>query len=91
MLLLDDPTCGLDPVTSSVIMNLIVELHRDLKTTTLIVSHDLRRLIPVCDKIIALFDGKIQFDGQLKELEREVVPDVATFVQCRYDLEAVGI
>lgn len=85
LLLLDDPTAGLDPVASSVIMNLIVELHREYKPTTLIVSHDLRRLFPAVDRILALFDGRICFDGQLGELETFRHPLIHKFVTSRYD------
>src|SRR5207244_3998957 len=63
LVLLDDPTSGLDPVASSIIMDLIVELHREYQPTTLMVSHDLRRLLPVVDRIVALFNGKICFSG----------------------------
>jgi phospholipid/cholesterol/gamma-HCH transport system ATP-binding protein len=88
LLLLDDPTSGLDPVASSVIMDLIVELHKDYKPTTLIVSHDLRRLFPVVETILALFNGRIHFQGSLDELRAKASPELRNFVQCRFDLEA---
>jgi len=84
--LLDDPTAGLDPVASSVIMDLIVELQRESKATTVIVSHDLRRLLPVVDEVVALFAGKIAFQGSLEELTRFDDEEVIHFVSCRYDL-----
>ncbi|MCB0330043.1 MAG: ATP-binding cassette domain-containing protein [Bdellovibrionales bacterium] len=88
--LLDDPTSGLDPVASSVIMKLIEELHSTFNTSMILVSHDLRRLIPVCSRIIALFDGKVVFDGTVEEL-RSTAPDyVQQFVRCRYDLQDVA-
>ncbi len=85
LLLLDDPTSGLDPVASSVIMSLICELHQEYKPYTLMVSHDLRRLIPVVDYIFALFDGTIQFAGKINELEDCQYHHVQHFVSCRYD------
>lgn len=87
--LLDDPTAGLDPVASSVIMNLIVELHRESQQTTIIASHDLRRLLPVCDVLIGLFDGKVVFKGTLEELQ-SAPAEVKHFVACRFDLEGNG-
>jgi phospholipid/cholesterol/gamma-HCH transport system ATP-binding protein len=99
VLLLDDPTCGLDPVASSVIMQLIVDLHRELKPTTLIVSHDLRRLLPNVEQVVALFNGSVCFQGTLAALatpqmvgeacslpKESSLREVRHFVSCRYDL-----
>lgn len=86
LLLLDDPTAGLDPVASSVIMDFIVELHREYKPTAIMVSHDLRRLIPVVDSILALFDGGIRFHGDLAALKQCDCGELRHFVSCRYDL-----
>jgi phospholipid/cholesterol/gamma-HCH transport system ATP-binding protein len=83
--LLDDPTAGLDPVASSVIMNLIVELYKEYKPTTIIVSHDLRRLLPIVDRVLGLFDGRISFDGELSDLEAFREPLLHKFVTSRYD------
>jgi len=91
ILLLDDPTSGLDPVASSVIMDLIVELHREYNPTTVLVSHDLRRLLPSVERILALFDGTIAFDGSLRDLAQAAPTFVRSFVSCRFELPtAVG-
>lgn len=86
ILLLDDPTSGLDPVASSVIMDLIVELHREYKPTTVLVSHDLRRLLPAVERVLALFDGAIAFDGTVAELAQSAPAFIRSFVSCRYEL-----
>jgi phospholipid/cholesterol/gamma-HCH transport system ATP-binding protein len=86
ILLLDDPTSGLDPVASSVIMNLIIELHGEYKPTTFLISHDLRRLLPAVDRILALFDGSITFDGSLQDLSQTAPAFVRSFVSCRFEL-----
>jgi phospholipid/cholesterol/gamma-HCH transport system ATP-binding protein len=83
---LDDPTAGLDPVASSVIMNLIVELHTEYRPTTVLVSQDLRRLLPVVERIFALFGGKIVFSGSLGELRQSPDELLRKFVSCRFDL-----
>ncbi len=88
ILLLDDPTSGLDPVASSVIMNLIVEVHKEYKPTILIVSQDLRRLFPIVDEIYGLFDGKICFEGSLSELKACDHSLLRTFAACRFDMAA---
>jgi phospholipid/cholesterol/gamma-HCH transport system ATP-binding protein len=89
LLLLDDPTCGLDPVASSVIMELISELHREYRPTMVLVSHDLRRLFPIVNTIFALFDGQVQFSGDLVTLATTAPESIQRFVSCRYDLGSV--
>lgn len=89
--LLDDPTCGLDPVASSVIMKLILQLHQELSPTTVIVSHDLRRLLPVVDQVIAVFNGQVAFNGTPEELGKKAPQEVKDFVACRYEIEEPSV
>jgi len=84
--LLDDPTSGLDPIASSVIMDLIYKLQDELNSTILMVSHDLRRLIPISDQIYALFDGKIIFKGSESEILNSN-KKLIDFINCRYELK----
>lgn len=86
ILLLDDPTSGLDPVASSVIMDLIVELHQEYKPTTIMVSHDLRRLLPAVERVLAMFNGGIVFDGTVESLATQAPSYVRSFVSCRYEI-----
>ena len=86
LVLLDDPTCGLDPVASGVIMELILELQAEQKNTVIIVSQDLRRLIPNVQEILALFDGRIEFRGTIDELKQNANEEILHFINCRYDL-----
>ena len=89
LLLLDDPTAGLDPVASSNIMKFIVDSQKELGTTVIMVSQDLRRLIPNCQYIIALFDGNIIFSGDVSALLSKDCPkEVVSFLQCRFDLKS---
>jgi phospholipid/cholesterol/gamma-HCH transport system ATP-binding protein len=87
ILLLDDPTAGLDPIASNVIMNLILEIHAEYNPTIIIVSHDLRRLLPRVNNIISLFDGQIRFNGNLEELQNYNCPELYNFVRARYDFK----
>lgn len=69
LILYDEPTTGLDPITTKEISQLIVELQEDLNSTSIVVTHDL-----ICAKIVAntaivLKDAKIKFEGDIKELE----------------------
>lgn len=90
ILLLDDPTSGLDPVASRVIMDLIIDLHSEYKPITVIVSHDLRRLLPAVERLLALFDGGIVFDGSLDDLRQGAPASVRSFVSCRFELGAAA-
>jgi phospholipid/cholesterol/gamma-HCH transport system ATP-binding protein len=87
--LLDDPTSGLDPIASSVILDLIMDSQDDQDSTTVIVSHDLRRLLPRVKKLICLFNGEVRFFGSLSELDECACPEVIKFISCRYDLKAL--
>ena len=89
LVFLDDPTCGLDPVASSVIMELIVKLHKEYEPTMLIVSHDLRRLLPVVERVFCLFDGRIVFGEAVQGLTG-APEQVQQFVSCRYDIDRLG-
>jgi len=75
----DEPTTGLDPITTKEISQLIVELQKDLHTTSIIVTHDL-----ICAKIIAthaivLKDGKIRYEGNLDKLTSNDDPFIKDF------------
>jgi phospholipid/cholesterol/gamma-HCH transport system ATP-binding protein len=87
LLLLDDPTCGLDPVASSVIMNLIGEIHAEYQPTLIIVSHDLRRLFPLVQNVFALFDGRITYTGPVSDIQPKGSVLLKRFVSARYELE----
>ena len=89
ILLLDDPTSGLDPVASGVIMNLIGKLHNEYRPTTVLVSQDLRRLLPAVEHVMAMFDGKIVFSGELRQLIECAGEAVRHFVSCRFDCSSL--
>jgi phospholipid/cholesterol/gamma-HCH transport system ATP-binding protein len=73
--LYDDPTAGLDPVTSSRIFQLIRTMHdRNPGCASVIVSHDIDRMRPICDRFIAIVDGRLVFDGADRDLVR--APDL---------------
>jgi phospholipid/cholesterol/gamma-HCH transport system ATP-binding protein len=69
LILYDEPTTGLDPITTKEISQLIVELQKDLNSTSIVVTHDLICAKIVADSSIVLKNGKIKFEGSIKELE----------------------
>ncbi len=76
LLLYDDPTAGLDPVTSSKIFQLIADLHPEADGgVSVVVGHDLDRMKAICRRWIMVYEGQVIFDGALSDLDR--APDLA--------------
>ncbi|HSD63815.1 MAG TPA: ATP-binding cassette domain-containing protein [Ignavibacteriaceae bacterium] len=69
LILYDEPTTGLDPITTKEISQLLVELQKDINCTAIVVTHDLICAKIVADSAIVLKDAKIRFEGDIKELE----------------------
>lgn len=59
ILLYDEPTTGLDPITADAINNLIVELHDKLKVTSLVVTHDMTSAYKIATRIAMMYQGRI--------------------------------
>ena len=65
----DEPTTGLDPISSKEISELIRDLQKELNMTSIIVTHDLICANIISDRAIFLRDGKIAYEGTLEELK----------------------
>jgi phospholipid/cholesterol/gamma-HCH transport system ATP-binding protein len=65
----DEPTAGLDPINSGTISNLIFECTKDLGISALSITHDLKCLQKIGDRIGMIYDGKIAWEGRRQELE----------------------
>ena len=77
----DEPTTGLDPVMTDVINRLIYKFHNAEKVTSVIITHELRTVYEVADRVIMLNDGMIQFDGkpgELKNTKNQVIQQFIT-------------
>jgi phospholipid/cholesterol/gamma-HCH transport system ATP-binding protein len=77
----DEPTTGLDPVTSDQIDYLILSLTESFSTTNLIVTHDLFTVKRIAKRVIYLKDGLVYFDGTPKELLASSDPKVIQFIE----------
>lgn len=69
IILYDEPTTGLDPVTSNEISHLILDMQKKLKVTSLIVTHDIPCTHLVADRIVVLKEGKFAAEGTYEELK----------------------
>ncbi|MEM0085201.1 MAG: ABC transporter ATP-binding protein [Candidatus Methanomethylicia archaeon] len=68
VLVLDEPTSHLDPVSALSLINLLNDLKNKLKLTVIIVEHRLEALAPISDRFIIMDNGKIVFDGDVRKI-----------------------
>ena len=80
VILYDEPTTGVDPIIRKSVSRLIRKLNRQEKLTSIVVTHDLKCLEIVADRVILLKDGEIRFQGDLPSLKRSEDPFVQAFI-----------
>lgn len=80
VLLFDEPTTGLDPITTTTVNLLIQELSRRLKTTSIVVSHDMNCALSIADRIVVLDQGQIVDQGTAQQIRVSKVPLVRDFL-----------
>jgi len=82
-ILYDEPTTGLDPVTSAVIDELMVRARHELGVTGVVVTHDMRSAYTVGDRIAMLYQGRIRQVGTIEEIRHSDDPVVRNFIEGR--------
>jgi phospholipid/cholesterol/gamma-HCH transport system ATP-binding protein len=85
-LLYDEPTTGLDPVTTSVIDELIIRMAEELGVTGVVITHDMPSAYRISDRIAMLYDGKVRFTGTAAEVQAAEDPVVRGFIEGRPEL-----
>jgi phospholipid/cholesterol/gamma-HCH transport system ATP-binding protein len=80
IILYDEPTTGLDPITAQRINELIIDLQKKLGITTIVVTHDLHCVKTVSDRIAMLYEGKIVTVGTWEELISSHIKIVRDFI-----------
>ncbi len=81
IMLYDEPTTGLDPITSKEIGNLILEVQRKYHTTSIIITHDIECTKLTADRIIVIKDGVCAAEGKFDELEKSSDPWIRSFFE----------
>jgi len=81
VILYDEPTTGLDPITSHKINEMIVELQRKLNVTSIVVTHDIQSAFTVGDRIAFLHKGVFEWIGTLDEAVRTDHPLLQEFLR----------
>jgi phospholipid/cholesterol/gamma-HCH transport system ATP-binding protein len=79
IMLYDEPTAGLDPMTSAEINELILKVREKYKTSSIIITHDISCARQTSDRIIALVNGLNKAEATFTELEKTEDPDLAPF------------
>lgn len=80
LILYDEPTTGVDPITGDSINELIRSLHDKLKVTSLVVTHDMKSAYHIADKIAMMYKGKIILEGTPEEIQKTHDPVVHQFI-----------
>jgi phospholipid/cholesterol/gamma-HCH transport system ATP-binding protein len=81
IILYDEPTTGLDPVTSREIDNLILKLQKKYHTSSIVISHDMNCVKNIADRVILLLDGICYANGTYDELEHSVDENIKQFFE----------
>jgi phospholipid/cholesterol/gamma-HCH transport system ATP-binding protein len=81
IILYDEPTTGLDPVTADAINDLILETQEATRATSVVVTHDMASAFKVGDRVAMLHGGKVVFSGSVEETRSSSDPMVNQFVE----------
>jgi len=80
VILYDEPTTGLDPLRAETINELIIKLQRELKITSIVVTHDMHSVYKIADRVVMLDGGKIIADGDVDHIRNSYDRKVRQFV-----------
>jgi phospholipid/cholesterol/gamma-HCH transport system ATP-binding protein len=90
-LLYDEPTTGLDPVTSAVINELMLRMQKTLGVTGIVITHDMTSAYTVGTRIAMLYEGKVRAVGTVDEIKHTDDPVVRQFIEGRPVLGSSGV
>jgi phospholipid/cholesterol/gamma-HCH transport system ATP-binding protein len=80
-ILYDEPTTMVDPIMSDHLAELMLRLKRQLKLTSVVVTHDLDLMYRVADRVVFLFEGGVIFFGPVGDLEKSDHPHIREFLE----------
>ena len=79
-ILYDEPTTMVDPIMSDHLGDLMLRLKKQLRLTSVVVTHDLDLMYKVADRVVVLFEGKVIYFGPVAELEQSEHPHIREFL-----------
>jgi phospholipid/cholesterol/gamma-HCH transport system ATP-binding protein len=80
VVLYDEPTTGLDPITTEYVDDMIVNAKKKLDITSMVISHDIASAFKVADRLAVLYDGHLAAEGTPEEVRRSADPFVQRFL-----------
>jgi len=80
IIMFDEPTAGLDPISAAEIADLILKLKKERNMTSVVVTHDLHSAKSISDRLVVLNEGNIAFDGSFDELTKSKDSFVVQFL-----------
>ena len=80
VILYDEPTTGLDPIRADIINELILKAQREMKVTSISVTHDMASAFKIGNRIVMLYEGKLIFDGTPSAMQTSDIPAVRQFL-----------
>jgi phospholipid/cholesterol/gamma-HCH transport system ATP-binding protein len=81
ILLLDEPTAGLDPISSGEIDELVLKLQREHQMASIVVTHDLHSARTIANRLAILNEGNVVIEGRFEDLERSDIAFVQQFLK----------
>ncbi|MDD4957206.1 MAG: ABC transporter ATP-binding protein [Candidatus Omnitrophica bacterium] len=81
----DEPTAGLDPIVAAVIDKLIIDLSKKLSITSVVVTHDMKSVMSIADRIAMLYEGRVLEIGTPDEIKNSANDMVQQFISGSYD------
>ena len=85
IVLYDEPTTGLDPITTEYVDDMIVQAKQRLGVTSMVISHDIASSFKVADQLAVLYDGHIAAQGTPDEVRRSDHPHVKKFLSLWFE------
>lgn len=79
IILYDEPTTGLDPITAKGIIDLMVEIQHKYNTAAILISHDMNCVSMAADRILMLIHGRCYAEGTYAELKQNTDPEINMF------------
>ena len=85
IVLYDEPTTGLDPITTAYVDDMILQAKRRLGVTSMVISHDIASAFKVADRLAVLYDGHIAAQGTPEEVRRSEHPFVQKYLSMWFE------
>jgi phospholipid/cholesterol/gamma-HCH transport system ATP-binding protein len=81
IMLYDEPTTGVDPITAGVVDRLIIKMRDTYAMTSVVVTHDMTSAYRIADRIAMIYEGKVIFTGTDEEIKKSEDPYVRQFIE----------